>query len=113
MAEDGIPEILAEQRLRHDIPGVRGLYVHVSSRMRQELTAALQARWKDALRARAAISPHSPVPLLDDLLQPYRPHTGDRPSASVTPIDSHAERPAKVLSQIPPNAGEGPVQQVG
>jgi Phage integrase family len=30
MAEDGIPEILAEQRLGHDVPGMRGLYAHVS-----------------------------------------------------------------------------------
>ena len=60
MAEDGIPEILAEQRLGHQVPGIRGLYVHVSDRMRQDLTAALQARWDEALRARAATSPHSP-----------------------------------------------------
>jgi len=26
MAEDGIPEILAEQRLSHQVPGIRGLY---------------------------------------------------------------------------------------
>ena len=42
MAEDGIPEILAEQRLGHEIPGVRGLYLHVSDRMRRELTTALR-----------------------------------------------------------------------
>ena len=30
MAEDGIPEILAEQRLGHQVPGMRGLYAHVS-----------------------------------------------------------------------------------
>jgi integrase len=34
MAEDGIPEVLAEQRLGHEVPGIRGLYVHVSDRMR-------------------------------------------------------------------------------
>jgi integrase len=28
MAEDGIPEILAEQRLGHQVPGMRGLYAH-------------------------------------------------------------------------------------
>jgi hypothetical protein len=36
MAEDGIPEILAEQRLGHQVPGMRGLYAHVSDRMRDE-----------------------------------------------------------------------------
>jgi integrase-like protein len=72
MAEDGIPEIVAEQRLGHDVPGVRGLYTHVSDRMRDELTAALQARWEDSLRARIAIHPRSPLPLLDELMGAYR-----------------------------------------
>ena len=61
MAEDGIPEILAEQRLGHDVPGMRGLYTHASDRMRDDLKAALQARWADSLRARAAIHECSPV----------------------------------------------------
>jgi hypothetical protein len=37
---DGIPEILAEQRLGHQVPGIRGLYARVSQRMRDELTPA-------------------------------------------------------------------------
>jgi nitrite reductase/ring-hydroxylating ferredoxin subunit len=72
MAEDGIPEILAEQRLGHEVPGMRGLYAHASDRMRDDLKQALQARWDDSLRARAAIHPHSPVPLLDELLAEHR-----------------------------------------
>jgi hypothetical protein len=55
---------------------MRGLYTHVSDRMRDTLVRALQARWEDSLRARAAISPHSPVPLLDELLAPHRQHQG-------------------------------------
>ena len=62
MTEDGIPEILAEQRLGHQVPGMRGLYAHVSQQMRDELLAALQARWEESLRQRAAIDPRSPVP---------------------------------------------------
>ena len=72
MAEDGIPEILAEQRLGHQVPGMRGLYAHASQRMRDELTAALQHRWEQSLHERAAHDPHSPVPLLDTLLAPFR-----------------------------------------
>ena len=72
MAEDGIPEILAEQRLGHQIPGMRGLYAHASQQMREKLTTALQARWDESLRRRAAIDPRSPVPLLDNLLAPFR-----------------------------------------
>jgi hypothetical protein len=75
MAEDGIPEILAERRLGHEVPGMRGLYAHVSDRMRDDLKAALQHRWEDSLSARAALHQHSPVPLLDDLLAPFRPET--------------------------------------
>ena len=37
-SEDGIPEIIAEQRLGHQVPGIRGLYAHASQRMRDELT---------------------------------------------------------------------------
>jgi len=70
--EDGIPEILAEQRLGHDVPGMRGLYAHASPRMRDELLAALQARWEESLRQRARIHPYPPVPLLGSLLAPFR-----------------------------------------
>jgi integrase len=40
MAEDNIPEILAEQRLGHQVPGIRGLYAHASDRMRDDLKAS-------------------------------------------------------------------------
>ena len=97
MAEDGIPEILAEQRLGHDVPGMRGLYAHVSPRMRDDLIAALQARWEKSLRERASIDPRSPVPLLDNLLAPFR--TG--PARE------------KTISQIPPNTATAPILRVG
>jgi hypothetical protein len=85
MAEEGIPEILAEQRLGHEVPGMRGLYAHVSQRMRDELTAALQARWEESLRERAAIVPHSPVPLLDGLLASQQKAT---PPPTMKPSES-------------------------
>jgi hypothetical protein len=84
MAEDGIPEILAEQRLGHDVPGMRGLYAHASQRMREELLAALQARWEGSLRERAGIDPHSPVPLLDRLLAPFRDRTSRKPEQTAS-----------------------------
>jgi integrase len=84
MAEDGIPEILAEQRLGHQVPGMRGLYAHVSERMREDLKHALQARWEESLQGRAALSQRSPVPLLDGLLT------------------REDERREKMISQIPP-----------
>ena len=91
----GIPEILAEQRLGHDVPGMRGLYAHVSPRMREDLIAALQARWENSLRERASIDPRSPVLLLDNLLAPFRP--GQK----------------KTISQIPPRTATAPILSVG
>ena len=94
-SEDGIPEILAEQRLGHDVPGMRGLYTHVSPRMREDLIAALQARWENSLRERASIDPRSPVLLLDNLLAPFR--AGQK----------------KTISQIPPRTATAPILSVG
>ena len=112
MAEDGIPEILAEQRLGHEVPGMRGLYAHASARMRDDLKHALQARWEDSLRERAAICPRSPMPLLDELLAPLR--GGNRePARQPTPHITPREAPApggreKMISQIPPNHSKDP-----
>ncbi len=52
--------------------GMRGLYSHVSQRMREDLKQALQARWEESLNERAALSPTSPVPAFDNLLAPIR-----------------------------------------
>lgn len=92
MAEDGIPEILTEQRLGHDVPGMRGLYAHASPRMREQLPAALQARWEDSLRERAGIHPRSPAPLLNNLLAPFRPASAADPSGQ-TSLRCRNERP--------------------
>lgn len=50
-----------------------GVYSHVPQGMRNDLTAALTRRWENALRERAAIDPHSPVPALDATLARFRP----------------------------------------
>jgi integrase len=114
MAEDGIPEILAEQRLGHQVPGMRGLYAHASHRMRDELTAALQARWEESLSDRAAIDPHSPVPLLDELLAPLRGEINDSAdSAALRQTPHQPPTPGgreKLISQIPPKSAKGPTQ---
>ena len=71
------------------------VYTHVSDTMRAELKQALQARWEASLAERAAISPYSPVPLLDGLLAPHR-----------------ATR-EKMISQIPPNSAQEVTQRLG
>ena len=100
MAEDGIPEILAEQRLGHQVPGMRGLYAHASERMRDDLTKALQARWEESLKQRAALAPHSPVPLIDHLLA--QTHAGAPESTG-----------SRDSSQISPSKTKAPIHNVG
>ena len=73
MDEDGIPEVLKTERMGHEMPGMHGVYGHVSPAMRADLKAALQERWEDSLRERARLSPRSIVPALDGLLSAYRP----------------------------------------
>jgi hypothetical protein len=68
MDEDGIPDTLKSERMGHEVPGMRGIYSHISPSMRAELTAALQKRWETALRQRARLSPRSIIPVLDALL---------------------------------------------
>jgi integrase len=117
MAEDGIPEILAEQRLGHEVPGMRGLYAHASERMRDDLKHALQARWEESLSARATIHAHSPVPLLDQLLASFRDR-GHQKSEPAAPRDTPKQPTTpgdreKMISQIPPNHAESPSHRSG
>ena len=71
--------------------------------MRSDLKQALQPRWEDSLRARAAISPHSPVPLLDELLTGEVTHRN-----KATPGGRE-----KMISQILPNPGNDPSWRYG
>jgi integrase len=45
MDEDGIAEPLKSQRLGHQLPGIRGIYAHVTEPMHPPLLSALQDRW--------------------------------------------------------------------
>jgi hypothetical protein len=76
MDEDQIADVLKSERLGHDEPGMRGVYGHVSPAMREELKAALQSRWEESLRQRAALSSVSAMPLLNRLLASIQPATG-------------------------------------
>jgi len=68
MDEDSIPEVLKTERMGHEMPGMHGVYGHVSPAMRADLKAALQQRWESSLRERVRLSPRSTVPALDALL---------------------------------------------
>jgi integrase len=68
MEEAGISDLLRAERMGHAVPGMRGVYGHVSPAMRATLKADLQQRWEMSLVERARISERSIVPVLDALL---------------------------------------------
>jgi hypothetical protein len=109
MVEDGIPEILAELRFDHEVPGMRGLYSHVSAKMRDELKSALQARSEASLRERAALDPQSAVPALDKLLAPIRDEAADGNRKRIR--ENRGRGRKNLASQIPPNSGPNIAEQ--
>lgn len=90
MAEDRIAEKLRDERMGHiGEATMRARYTHVTDPMRGELLEALQRRWETALMERVELERHwggapagSALPLLEDLLQPYR-------DTAVSKIGSH------------------------
>jgi integrase len=76
MDEAGIPYVVQSERMGHEVPGMRGVYSHVSPAMRADLIAALQERWQTALSERTRIAPHSSVRMLDELLCITTPSNG-------------------------------------
>jgi hypothetical protein len=86
-----------------------------SASHRSLLRQALQARWEDSLKERAKIDPHSPVPLLDEPLTPFRdaadPHP-TAPTATVHQLPTRDDR-EKMISPIPPKSKTGLIPNVG
>jgi integrase len=76
MEEAGVSDLLRAERMGHEVPGMRGVYGHVTLAMRAALTGMLQDRWEASLRDRARLAPRSIVPVLDALLAARRepPH---------------------------------------
>ena len=68
MTELRTPEVLAHERLGHELGGVGARYTHVTDSMRAELMDAFTELWNDALDARARLDARSPVAVLDELL---------------------------------------------
>jgi integrase len=46
LIEDGIPEIAQARRLGHRLPGIRGIYSHLTPAMVAAIVTALQRRWE-------------------------------------------------------------------
>ncbi|KAB1983426.1 LacI family DNA-binding transcriptional regulator [Streptomyces triticiradicis] len=62
------PPKLMDERMGHIDGSVQARYSHITHEMRQELLAHLTAEWEAALDARLAMSPKSPVGVLNTLL---------------------------------------------
>lgn len=69
MDELGTPKVLMDERMGHADGSVQARYSHVTSAMRQRLLDELTERWEASLDARLAMSPRSPVKVLDALLR--------------------------------------------
>ncbi len=89
--EDQIADVLKSERLGHEEPGMRSVYGHVSPAMREEIRAALQARWEESLRQRARLATGSAVSLLGRLLSGIRP-AGNPARSHLAPRIGHRER---------------------
>jgi hypothetical protein len=63
--------------------------MHVTRQMRERLCAVLEELWQDALAERYKSSPHSHVPLLDDLLRAHE-------TAQQTGITDSGDQTAKI-----------------
>lgn len=72
MDEAGTSYVLQSERMGHEVPGMRGVYSHISKRMRAGLVDALSGLWEESLDKRAEIAPRSAVAVLDALLAKRR-----------------------------------------
>ncbi|WP_433055511.1 LacI family DNA-binding transcriptional regulator [Dactylosporangium sp. CS-033363] len=70
MIELGTPPVLMDEQLGHLDGSVQARYSHTTPDMRRKLTEGLTDLWTEALKARAELSPSSPVTILDELLRP-------------------------------------------
>jgi integrase len=66
--ELGVRYVLQSERMGHEVPGMRGVYSHITTGMSKEMCAALEQLWKESLEQRARLAGRSAVPVLDWLL---------------------------------------------
>jgi integrase len=88
----GIRYVLQSERMGHEVPGMRGVYSHITPRMRADLRAGLQELWEQSLLERAAMAVTSAVPILDRLLAPERAPGIDFDTAQAGPLVARKAR---------------------
>ncbi|MET9479936.1 LacI family DNA-binding transcriptional regulator [Streptomyces sp. NPDC006638] len=72
MEDLGTEKVLMDDRMGHIDGSVSARYAHVTPGMRKRLMLGLTEQWEAALDTRLAMSPTSPVRVLDDLLRARR-----------------------------------------
>lgn len=65
----GVRYVLQSERMGHEVPGMRGIYSHITPRMRAELRDGLQALWEASIRERVLLAKRSAVAVLNELLR--------------------------------------------
>jgi integrase len=64
----GIRYVLQSERMGHEVPGMRGVYSHITPGMRAELREGLQGLWEASMCDRARIGRQSAIAVLNRLL---------------------------------------------
>lgn len=64
----GVRYVLQSERMGHEVPGMRGIYSHITPRMRAELKARLQELWEASLHERTLLAERSSVAVLGSIL---------------------------------------------
>jgi hypothetical protein len=64
----GVRYVLQSERMGHEVPGMRGVYSHITPRMRAELRNGLQELWEVSLRDRVRLTERSAIGVLDGIL---------------------------------------------
>ena len=88
----GVRYVLQSERMGHEVPGMRGVYGHITPGMRAGLRAGLQELWEGSLHERARRNPRSAVTVLDGLLAPFRGPQSKIGSRTAPRIGHPAER---------------------
>ncbi len=68
----GVRYVLQSERMGHEVPGMRGVYSHITTRMRAELRTGLEDLWRISIHQRSQISNRSAVAVLDSILAGYK-----------------------------------------
>jgi hypothetical protein len=68
----GCPVRTPVRTMGHEVPGMRGVYSHITSHMRAELRDGLQGLWNASIHERALLAQRSAVAVLDGILTAQR-----------------------------------------